>query len=265
MGKHAHIFLSYSRKDELRARALEQALGERGLRVWRDARSIAAGTRFFEAIEKGIRDARGVVVLVTPSSANSDWVTFEYAFATGARVPIVAVAPSDAEIPEPVLQHFQTVKYSTAGEAADRIVEGIQVQRRSARQALASTPKLFAKFQEEDGELCRAADGESICMDLWIDGAARETRSVTFEIMDLGVEDREWTQERPKRGKQSLRDFLTDDVSLYGDVDIWVRGTGRGPGNWRTKSTLYEALVRYHSDNPPNAQIRRGLKQIRER
>jgi len=264
MKKQAHIFLSYSRKDEGRARALEQALGKRGLQVWRDKRSIAGGTRWFEAIEKGVRDARGVAVLVTPSSAASDWVTFEYALATGARIPIVAVVPSGTEIPEPV-QHFQTVDYSTARKTASQIIEGIEEQSRAVRQALSKTPKLFSKFQENNGDICRASDDDSLCMDLWIEDAPRETRSVAFEIMDLGFKDRKWTIKRPKRAQQPLREFLTDDMNSYGNVDVWARGTGRGPGSWQTKSTLYEALVRYHGGSPPNRQFRQGLAQIRDR
>jgi hypothetical protein len=82
MKKHAHLFLSYSRDDRKRAKALETALLKSHVRVWRDERNIDPGTKWFEAIEKGIRDARGVVVLATAAAAKSEWVTYEYALAS---------------------------------------------------------------------------------------------------------------------------------------------------------------------------------------
>lgn len=258
--KYGHIFLSYSRKDEDSARALEQALEALDLRVWRDTRSIAAGTKWPEALENAIRNARGVAVLMTAASAGSDWVTYEYAFATGAQIPIVAVIMGRAEIPAP-LRNFQIVSYSTPRNAAEQIVEGIRYQSRAVRRVRASTPRLVAKFQEENGSLCRT--GKSIWLYLWIEDAPRETRSVTFEIMDLGFEDRKWTEPRAKGRKNELREFVTDEMNSYGDVEIWARGNGAGRGAWLTKSTLYEALVRYHGRRPANLQIRRGLNQIR--
>jgi hypothetical protein len=83
---------------------------------------------------------------------------------------------------------------------------------------------------------------------------------VAFEILDLGFRDRKWT----KRRTASPREFLTDDMNSYGDVEIWAGGVGVGKGNWNTTSRLYEALVRYHRSRPMNAEIQRGLKQIRE-
>lgn len=216
MKQHAHIFLSYSRKDKRQARALERALAKRGLHVWLDVRSIAAGTLWFEAIEKGIRDARGVVVLLTPSSVTSEWVTYEYALATGARVPIVAVVQTGSEIPVPI-RAFQVVNQSVASKAAKQIDEWIHAQSRSAAQKRASTPKLIASFQEENGKLCPASSGSKppLWIDLWIEQAPRETTAVAFEILDVGFRDRKWTVRRARRQRESIREFLTDDMNSY--------------------------------------------------
>lgn len=265
MKRNPGVFLSYSRKDSERATALEQALGKRGLPVWRDARSIAAGERWSEAIEKAIRGARGVVVLLTAASADSDWVTYEYAFATGAGVPVVAVVLRGVKVPSPV-QQFQIVQYSGAQNAARRVDEGIRAQSRDIGQERASAPKLVAKFQEANGRLCPLSGGRrpAFWIDLWVEHAPRNTRSVSFEILDLGFKDPKWTVRRERRGLDTLRDFLTDDMNSYGDVEIWARGAGPGTGNWSTISMLYEALVRYYRGRQTNAEIRRALKQIRK-
>jgi hypothetical protein len=265
MNKRPALFLSYSRNDEESAAALEKALEARGLRVWRDVRNISAGERWHDAIEDGVRKARAVVVLVTETSAKSEWVTYEYALATGAGVPVVAVVADGAEIPAPI-QKFQIVRYSRSRQAAEEIDDGIQNQSRSTGHERALVPKLIAKFQEENGKLCpvSATKIPPLWIDLWVEHAPRQTHSVAFEIPDYGFRDRKWKVSRAKLGVDSFREFLTDDMNSYGDVEIWARGIGHGPGNWSTKSRLYEALDRYYSGGPASSDIRRGLKQIRE-
>jgi hypothetical protein len=261
MRKSGAIFLSYCRKDDKRAIRLERALSSLRLRVWRDLRNIRAGERWPDAIERGIREARGVVVLVTAASAGSDWVTYEYAFATGAEVPVIAVVAQGGTAPRPV-QQFQVVWDTNVKTVAQKIDEGILAQSRTIGQMRASAPKLVAKFQEENGEVCHASSGKvpSLWMDLWVEHAPRRTRSVSFEILDVGFRDRKWTVRRDKRAS---REFLTEDMNSYGDVEIWAHGA-TGTETWSTTSRLYEALVRYYRGRPATAQIRRALRQIRE-
>jgi hypothetical protein len=265
MKKGPKIFLSYSRKDSESAEALEQALLKRGLQVWRDVRSIAAGERWSDSIENGIREARGVVVLLTAASSNSEWVAYEYAFATGARIPIIAVVGRGGAVPGPI-QRFQTVSYSQPRSVAKVIDDGIAIQYRAAAQERASAPKLVAKFQEDDGDIVRASSGKtpSLGMDLWIEDAPRQTEKVAFEILDQGFRDRRWTVPRARRVSSATREFLTEDMNSYGDVAIWARGVGTGRGNWTAKSMLYAALVRYYSGRSINTETRRGLAQIRK-
>jgi hypothetical protein len=265
MKKRPSVFLSYSRKDSKLATALEKALRERNLHVWRDVRSIMAGERFSDSIEQGIRDSRGLVVLITAASASSEWVTYEYAFATGARVPVVAVRVQKATVPSPI-QHFQVVEYSDARSAAERIDQGILKQSRAATRERASAPKLVAKFQEANGEISLASGGKtpSICIDLWVEQVPAQTRSVAFEILDEGFRDNKWVVRRTDQGAHSPREFLTDDMNSYGDVEIWARGVGSKSVNWSITSSLYEALLRYYRSRPKSAGVRRALKQIRE-
>ncbi len=264
MKKTPHIFLSYSRKDAEHATALERALKNLGLRVWRDEHSITAGKNWFVAIENGIREARRVVVLITPTSVKSEWVTYEYALATGARIPVVGVAVPGSNVPSP-MRPFQIVEYSEPHRAAEAIENGIRDQARSARQKDASTPRLVAKLQEHDGELVRVPGDEldELGIDLWVERAPRETTTIAFEILDRGVRGRKWTLSRARRKSESVREFLADDIRLNGDVEIWARGFGRGHGAWSITSGLYEALAAYHISRPKTAEIRRGLEQIR--
>lgn len=265
MPKGPRVFLSYYRADKERAVNLERALCQRGLHVWRDERSISAGESWSEAIERGIRESRGVAVLLTPASLDSAWVTYEYAFATGAGIPVVAVATRGTKVPSPI-QKFQVVRYAKVREVAEKIDSGLRKQSRATGQERASSPKLVAKFQEVNGVVCRASNGTppELHMDLWVEHAPRKTQSVSFEIPDLAFRDREWTIKRKKQPRDLLREFLTDDMKSYGDVEIWAYGVLPRGGSWSTSSTLYEALMRYYRSHPSSAEIRGALSQIKK-
>jgi hypothetical protein len=60
MMKRPQIFLSYSRKDSDRAGALEKALARRGLRVWRDVRSISECRRISLSLRRKASSRTGM-------------------------------------------------------------------------------------------------------------------------------------------------------------------------------------------------------------
>ena len=72
----ASVFLSYSRDDVERIRALAAALGQAGHDVWWDHR-IAGGEEFSGMIEQALESADAVVVAWTAASVKSAWVRDE--------------------------------------------------------------------------------------------------------------------------------------------------------------------------------------------
>ena len=247
------LFLSYSSKDALAAIALEAALATN---VWRDQRSIQPGEEWEPAIEDGLRSARAVILIVSAHSAASPWVTYEYAFAIGAGIPVVALALEDIAQPAP-LRRYQWVPFAEALERPERIKAALERQH-AAREAKV---RIFARFREQGGQVVRNTKGKwpELAIEVWIEGAPRTTKAVSFEIDDVGVEDRQW---RVPRGR-AHREFLTDDVSLYGDVWLSAVGFEAAARIWRTESRLYEALLRYYEDHDPGGSARDALRQIR--
>jgi hypothetical protein len=69
-----HIFLSHSNDDDPIARALQRALSDHGLNVWIDSREIRGGDLLSPEIRRAIEGADACMVLVSPSSLQSDWV-----------------------------------------------------------------------------------------------------------------------------------------------------------------------------------------------
>ncbi len=85
-----HVFISYCRKDADFAQIVEQNIKAAGLTTWRDL-DVHAGGDWRSEIDDGIKDALAVVVLMSPESAQSIYVGYEWAFALGAGVPVIPV------------------------------------------------------------------------------------------------------------------------------------------------------------------------------
>ncbi len=77
-----YVFMSYSRKDEEIMREIAKFLRAQGLKVWVDNEKLIPGTPIWEeAIEKGIKNASAVIVVLSPDSKNSEWVRREISMA----------------------------------------------------------------------------------------------------------------------------------------------------------------------------------------
>ncbi len=72
----ASVFLSYSREDAAKAKALAEALEKAGHDVWWD-RHIRSGSEFSGAIEQALQEADAVLVLWSKAAIASPWVRDE--------------------------------------------------------------------------------------------------------------------------------------------------------------------------------------------
>lgn len=87
-----YFFMSYSREDTVKQRRIIKELRERGINVWVDVENLAPGTPTWEReIEKAIRGAMGIIVLLSPESNNSEWVRREISFGEQHRKRIFPV------------------------------------------------------------------------------------------------------------------------------------------------------------------------------
>jgi hypothetical protein len=77
-----HVLISYSRRDEAVMRRVVMFLRNQGLTVWMDNDRLVPGTPIWEEeIEKAIKGAEAIVVLMSPDSKNSEWVRREISYA----------------------------------------------------------------------------------------------------------------------------------------------------------------------------------------
>jgi len=83
------VFISYSRKDGAWARRVYADLRSNGLLVWMDDQLTPGTTSWQTALEKAIRAAGCVVVLLSPAAKASEWLEREINFAQTHHRPIV--------------------------------------------------------------------------------------------------------------------------------------------------------------------------------
>ncbi len=77
-----HVFMSYSRKDNDVMQRTAVFLRKQGIKVWVDNEKLIPGTPVWEEeIEKAIRSASAIVVVLSPDAKNSEWVRREISLA----------------------------------------------------------------------------------------------------------------------------------------------------------------------------------------
>lgn len=125
----AKLFLSYSRKDEAKARRFSKWLALEGHDVWRDEDDIRGGASFSSEIEAALKECDLVLVLWSAASVQSAWVRDEAAFGRDAGKLI----PFSLDKTEPPLgfRQFQAIdlsRWKSHGEpaAADRIRRSLE-------------------------------------------------------------------------------------------------------------------------------------------
>jgi hypothetical protein len=123
----AKLFLSYSRKDEAKARRSAEWLEREGHDVWRDQDDIGGGASFSAEIEKALKDCDAVLVLWSAESIRSAWVRDEagYGRDEGKLIPLSV----DGTEPPLGFRQFQSIDVSKwrsgAPHEADRIRQAI--------------------------------------------------------------------------------------------------------------------------------------------
>ena len=92
------VFLSYATEDGDAAELVKEKLENFDIEVWQDqGGGIKAGDKWRDQIESGIKSSDVVIVLLTPSSCASSYVTFEWAFGLGLGKRLIPLLWKDCE------------------------------------------------------------------------------------------------------------------------------------------------------------------------
>lgn len=93
------VFISYSRKDIKFARRLAADLESAGFDVWWDISDLQGGDDWVRFIPAAIEASRFFVVLLSPDSVQSEWVSKEYSYALRLRKKIVPAMIRQCDVP----------------------------------------------------------------------------------------------------------------------------------------------------------------------
>jgi hypothetical protein len=120
------IFISYSKKDSDFAHKLADDLEAAGFKVWID-KSIGGGDLWRETIEKNLKAASQVIIVVSPNSMGSQWVQHEgsLAYGWGKKLYPILIEPTDT-LP-PWLEEYQWIDFvnTPLGTAFDNLVAAL--------------------------------------------------------------------------------------------------------------------------------------------
>ena len=86
-----NVYLAYAPQDQMRADEVRRILLAQGHRPWRDPQPVGEA-EWHAGMEAAISAADALVLLVSAAAASSTYVTYAWAFALGAGVPVFAIA-----------------------------------------------------------------------------------------------------------------------------------------------------------------------------
>jgi hypothetical protein len=108
------VFLSYSKKDHYFAELAGIKLADAGITLWRDQGQLRAGSDWRSGIEHGISESIAVLVALSQDSAESSYVTFEWAYGIGKGKSVVPLRLEPCKV-HPRLEPIQYLDFSVPG------------------------------------------------------------------------------------------------------------------------------------------------------
>jgi TIR domain-containing protein len=250
----AHVFISYARADRALVKLVREELGKGRRKHWIDVDGITPGGDWRQAIDDALRKAAAVVVILSPQSSKSAYVTYEWSFALGSGIRVIPLLAKPAKV-HPRLETLQHIDFTHGKRAWGQLIEAVKHRStsRPPRRRESKPPTIYAEFELEGGKPREVDESYRI----WIStkNVPRGTERVAYEILDDSFPQ----DERKFSVDWGPRDFM-DWITSYGDILLTAKGKG-ALGRWRTQSTLAEALRRKYGTRPP-AVVRRALTDI---
>ncbi len=102
-----NVFICYSRKDEGFALKLATNLKNQGVPIWLDQWDIPTGANWDRTIEKALDESNRLLLILSPSSTNSDEVQCEWREALDDKKVVVPILYQPCEIP----YRLNTIQY----------------------------------------------------------------------------------------------------------------------------------------------------------
>lgn len=122
-----HVFISYARRDLEFVEEMRAQLRDAKLEVWTD-RVLSPGSDWRLEIDDAIRNAFALIVVITPESKSSEYVTYEWAFGLGIGIRVIPLIlkPTRLHPRLEFLQHIDFANFEPGQYAWELLIEGLQ-------------------------------------------------------------------------------------------------------------------------------------------
>lgn len=108
------FFISHAKADGDFAELLQLRLERRGYKAWIDFQRLDPGVDWRESIDDAVAKSAAVIVVLSPESRESEYVTYEWAYAWGRGVRIIPLMLRTTPI-HPRLETLQFLDFSNRG------------------------------------------------------------------------------------------------------------------------------------------------------
>lgn len=187
------VFLSYDHDDDLFADFARDSLEKRGVSVWIDNK-IEGGDEWRNEIDEAIRGSDVLIVVLSPSSFESTYVTYEWGFALGIGRKVIPILHRKTDI-HPRLDILQRHDFRSHRDGPwDKLVQEIENAKRDKsdnRKSRKLADLTEDEFKELMGSIKDAPDSTSSTNNrkiLWVDDRPANNIQEQRVLQSLGYE-----------------------------------------------------------------------------
>jgi len=125
--KSKTVFVSHDHDDGDFAELLKLKLEKEGFSAWIDNERLRVGQDWREEIDSAITDSMALIAIMSPDARNSEYVTYEWAYAWGSKVQVLPIMLKKTQL-HPRLESLQYLDFTNRGsrpwnELFDRLNE----------------------------------------------------------------------------------------------------------------------------------------------
>lgn len=148
-----YVFISYKSEEHIYADRVRLALEKAGVSCWMAPNSIKGGSSYAAEIPKAIRNCSAFLVVLTPKSQNSQWVTRELDRAINGKKTIIPFIIEKVKFNDDIEFYLTNVQqyfaYEDWDSELDRLIEDVCYHLKIERQREEEPKRVFADEQKK--------------------------------------------------------------------------------------------------------------------
>jgi hypothetical protein len=197
------VFISYSEDDIFFVDLIRTKFEKEQIPVWVDQTNIKPGSDWSDEIQFAIGDSKVMLVILSPSSYGSTYITYEWSFALGKNICVIPILFGlDESLIHPRLSKLQYLSFTKANRPWGELINQIRLQMNSSKhkgdgelvkELIESSLRIVCQAMSTPStpSLARLRaftfikDGDKlVCNKFWAPNKTEEKEGLVFEIND---------------------------------------------------------------------------------